>query len=287
MQRPLSHFRYLTTVGFQVARQIEFERLLKMAFESGATIPLVNGKYYLWEPGGGIQIWVKVKDRVVLACAPHYSGEGAMRASIEGFYARPPEISVTEGAFVGTALPADSESAGFPLVVDVPGFEAVASRVVPPQTRTVQIAAFAREMTCFPTVEAFAQWQRTAKNAPISESFVFAEAPLTGTVSSGPAPAEAVITAQVLKAGLQINPITQQNFIVLLVRTPDGSTVDVVAHQQVASGELLAGGIIRGTFWLSGSILESTSPSESAAPTVQIKAPMLSRLTGWVRGGNS
>ena len=269
-----------------MARQIEFERLLKMAFESGSEIPLLNGKYYLWEPGGGIQIWVKVKDRVVLGCTPHYSGEGVMKARIQGFYARPEEISVTEGAFLGTALPADGESAGFPLVVDMPGFESTASRIVPPQTVTVQIAAFAREMTCFPTVEAFAQWQRTTKNTPVSESFVFEETPLMGNASGGPAPAEALITAQVLKAGLQINPITQQNFIALVVRTPDGSTIDVVANSQAASGELLAGGIIQGTFWLSGTILGTASSPETQSQTINSKAPMLSRLTGWARGGS-
>jgi hypothetical protein len=284
MQRHLDYFSHFNAVGFPISSQIEFERLLKMAFESGQPVPIQNGKYVVWEPGEGVQLWVKVKDRVVLGCSPHYRGEATLKVEVQSFHSRPEDIAATDGALRGTALPVDAASSSFPLVADVPGFEATASRVTPPQIVTVQVTGFAREINCFPNSDAFAKFQGT-KNAPESESFLFpglAAAPS----AEGLTLAEAQIIARVLKASLRINPVTQQSFIALVVAAPGGGTIDIVATPQAASGELLAGGIIQGTFWLSGRVLDTLPSSEAPERTSHGLSPILSRLTGWVRGGS-
>jgi hypothetical protein len=121
-QRHLDYFSHFSAVGFPINSQVEFERLLKMAFETGQSVPLPggNGKYVLWEPGEAVQLWVKVKDRVVLGCAPHFRGEGSVQVEVQGFYPRPENIAVTDGALLGTALPTDAASRAFPLVADMP-----------------------------------------------------------------------------------------------------------------------------------------------------------------------
>jgi hypothetical protein len=287
MQRHLDYFTHFNAVGFPVSSQIEFERLLKMAFESGKAVPILNGKYVVWEVGEGVQLWVKVKNRVVLGCSPHYQGEGTLRVEVQGFYSRPEDVAVTDGALLGTALPVDAASGPFPLVVDVPGFESAASRVIPPQTVTVQVTGFAREMNCFPDSAAFAEWQSTQNRKDVTETESFRFPGLTAAPpANGLAPAEASITARVLKARMRINPITQQNFIALVVATPGGGTIDVAANPQAASGELLAGGIIQGTFWLSGRVQDETASSEIPERTNHSVSPILSRLTGWVRRGS-
>ncbi len=289
MQRHLDYFSHFQAVGFPISSQIEFERLLKMAFETGQAIPLLNGKYVVWEPGEGVELWVKVKDRVVLGCSPHYRGEGTLTTEVQGFYSRPEDIAVTDGALLGTVLPTDAASGPFTLVADVPGFEAAASRVVPPQTITLQVTGFAREMNCFPNSAAFAQWQSTQSDPQNTESFRFPGLTVASPVpaAGGLVPAEALITARVLKARMCNNPITQQNFIALVAATPSGGTIDIVASPQVASGELLEGGIIQGAFWLSGRVLDSLgTSSDTSQPKNQKALPLLSRLTGWVRGGS-
>jgi hypothetical protein len=288
MQRHLDYFTHFSAVGFPISSQIEFERLLKMAFESGQAVPLHNGKYVVWEPGEGVQLWVKVKDRAVLGCAPHYRGEGTLQVNVQGFYSRPEDIAVTDGALLGTGLPIDAASASFSLVADVPGFEAAASRIAPPRTVTVQLAAFAREMNCFPDSSSFARWQRTQNDIPDPESLLFpALAPPRSAPSAGGlVPAEALITARVLKAQMRVNPITQQNFIALVAAAPGGGTIDIAANPQAASGELTAGGIIHGAFWLSGAVHDTTTSSDAPERSAQAISPLLSRLTGWVRGGS-
>lgn len=287
MQRHLDYFSHFSAIGFPISSQIEFERLLKMSFETGQAIPIHNGKYVVWEPGEGVQLWVKVKDRVVLGCSPHYSGEGVLKAQVRGFYSRPEDIAAADGALIGASLPLDAASASFPLIVDVPGFEAAASHVVPPQVVTLQVSAFAREMNCFPDSDAYARWQFAQPDAPSLDSFLFPglSAAQTGTSAGGPAPAEAHITARVVKAQMRINSITQQNFIALVAATTGGGTIDIVANPQAASGELLAGGIIQGAFWLSGRILDLSASSASPPSATQAALPILSRLTSWVRGG--
>jgi hypothetical protein len=284
MQRHLDYFSHFNSVGFPVSSQMEFERLLKMAFENGQAVPFLNGKYVVWEPGEGVQLWVKVKNRVVLGCSPYYRGEGTLKVEIQGFYTRPEDIATIDGALLGNALPVDAVHSSFPLIVDIPGFEATASRVAPRQTVTLQATAFAREMNCFADSATFSRWQRTQENAPDPESVQFPG--LSVPSSSGIAPAEARITARVLKARRLTNPITQQSFIVLVIAAPGGGTIDVVANPQVASGELLAGGIIQGDFLLSGSVLPSPSMPDVPEKTTNGISPMISRLTGWVRGGS-
>jgi hypothetical protein len=284
MQRHLHYFSHFNAVGFSIGSQIEFERLLKMAFESGQAVPIHNGRYVVWEPGEGVQLWVKVKDRVVLGCSPHYQGEGTLKVEVQGFYSRPEDIAATDGALIGTVIPVDAASASFPLVADVPGFEATASRVAAPQTVAVQATGFAREMNCFADSDAFAKCQGTTA---ISDTEFFRFPGMTAAPSAEALiPAEVRITARVLKASLRINPVTQQSFIALVIAAPGGGTIDIAANPQVASGELLPGGIIQGTFWLSGRVLDTPRSSEAPERTSQGLSPMLSRLTGWVRRGS-
>lgn len=291
MQRHLDYFSHFSAVGFPLRSQIEFERLLKMAFETGQAIPIPGGKYVVWEPGEGVQLWVKVKDRAVLGCAPHYSGEGKLQVEVQKFYARPENSAVTDGALLGTALSAFADSPPLPLVVDMPGFEETVSRTSLPRTVTVQATAFAREITCFPTADAFADWQSRQKEAPDArlESFLFpvlAERQPT-SVAGSLVSAEARITGRVLKAQRRTNPITHQTFIALVVAIPGGSgTIDIAASPQAASGELLVGGLIQGTFWISGRIMPAASAPEIPERAAPRLAPMLSRLTGWARGGS-
>ncbi|MBC8102907.1 MAG: hypothetical protein H7Z41_10000 [Cytophagales bacterium] len=279
MQRHLNYFSHFGAIGFPINSQIEFERLLKLAFESGQAVPFPGGKYVCWSPGEGVELWVKVRDRSVVGCAPYYRGEGRLTVALEAFHARSYEASVTDGALSGAVLPAEAAGAAFPIIVDLPGFEATVSRVVPPQTVTLQATAFALEMNCVADAAALADWRDAQQDRG------------TAATDDGIALAEASLTARVLRASLRTNPITQQNFLALVVQAPGGGTLDIVASHRAASGELIVGGTVQGDFWISGSILDATSsldvPGRSGEAGKDAPIPVLSRLTNWVRGNTS
>lgn len=292
-----NYFRHFGAIGFPVHNQVEFEHLLKRALESGRMVPAVTGKYVAWAPGEGVEVWVKIKDRSVVRCTPHYVGEGALMVEATALYARSAD-EVADGALRGAVLPVEAGSAAYPAIFDLPGFEAVGSRLSLPATVSIQAAALAQEMRCFATEAAYVAWRQ--QNVPPEDttgvngsdhtaaSVTFPDF-TAADLSPGAIPAATVrLTGRVLKAQMRTNPATGQNFLALVVRAPGGGTLDIAAEPQTASGDLTVGGVVTGTFRLSGRVQEvSAAASDTAAATESPRsaAPaVLSRLTHLLRG---
>jgi hypothetical protein len=63
--------------------------------------------------------------------------------------------------------------------------------------------------------------------------------------------ARAAISGRVLATQTITNPVTSQKFYWARIHT-QGGELDVVADPQVVQGQLVVGGVIYGSFWLSG-----------------------------------
>jgi hypothetical protein len=123
-----------------------------------------------------------------------------------------------------------------------------------PAVTEVQLAAFAHTCACHADDEAFAASQDSdMRFAP--ESFI-----PSGTFDDGDvASAIALFTGHVVETEELTNGWTGERFRWARVRTLGGE-VDVVADPEIVEGTPIAGGVIEGTFWLSGQLPAADTP---------------------------
>ena len=165
--------------------------------------------------------------------------------------------SILVGAFQGWAEPSgdDPESGSYPFVFDVPDYDRYHSLELP-VVLGVQVAAFAHKLEAYASDEAYyAAQHREPKFA--AESFIPSGLFTLGGEAMTPPQALAILTGHVLDTALLTNPATGATFHWAWVRTLGGE-VDVAADPEVPTGSLVPGGVISGSFWLSGRLLNYT-----------------------------
>jgi hypothetical protein len=257
-----------STIGFDVASQDDFVALARVALEQGDAVPCPLGEYLVWSPGGGAQLIVQVdRERRFVGANPHFMGPARILVAVT-HTARDQEHPM-DGYLHAWAGPTtdDPESGDYPFVVDLPDFDAATDGLGLPAFGSMQIAAFARTLVCWPddatyTAAEDAKWAAKgyASGGKVrgfsSESFI-----PSGTFSLGDPPpgefvpkAEAIFTGHVLHAEVVTNGHTGVPFHHLVVRTLGGE-YDVVADPTVPEGNPVEGGVVQGTFWLVGRLV--------------------------------
>jgi hypothetical protein len=241
----------MSCIGFPVGSHEEFVDLVLRALETGERIETGRGAYVRWSVGDGVELWAQDYEDGSLRVNPHFAGEARMRIGLTERVERP-DAPPLDGAFYGWADPElddDPESGLFPLVFDVPDYALYEAPVLP-TTVEAQIAAFAHELGAYSTEEEFlASQTEEPKFAPgffiPSGLFKF------GEETTEPLEARAIFSGHVLRCAILTNPVTGIRFRWARVRHYGGE-MDVVADSEDVEGEIVEGGMIAGTFWLSG-----------------------------------
>ena len=265
-----SHF---STIGFEVRSHDELQAVAGEAAQRGRVIDTPEGHYIVYAPGGGAELWVQATPgRELCGCNPHFAGTGRVRVGVTNFIPDPDaERAPLDGGLHGWANPpGDSADAGdYPFVVDLPDFAAAAETITPPKVVTMQVAAFAHELKSFADDQTFFASQEEGKPKFAAESFI-----PTGLFQAAgeklPRPAAAAMfTGHVLASEVRTNPMTGRPFHWLSVRTL-GGVFDVVADPSILDAVPTVGGVVQGSFWLSGRVLsdiEANRPSRNPAPS--------------------
>lgn len=242
---------HMSTIGFPVQTNQDFERLARQAVASGETIEAPGGSYCVWSPGGGIELWAQRDlQGQLIGLNPHFSGKARMQVGLTGRVQRP-QASALDGAFYGWAgAPADEpESGEYPFVFDAPDYRAYDALQLP-TVGMVQLAAFAHHLTAVKNERAMRGWMRSMAPESCIPSGTFR--PGGGTID--PPKAEVIFCGRVLETDRLINPDTQHAFYWARVRTLGGE-FDVVADPAVVQGAIVKDGIVGGTCWLSGRLI--------------------------------
>jgi hypothetical protein len=246
---------HLSDVGFHLESEEDFHQLIIQASERGETVEAGKGSYIKWSVGQGVELWVQLnRDDEVIGLNPHFAGSGLMRVGITERVSRS-ESSELDGAFYGWANPSEDEpeTGDYPFVFDVPDYRTYHDIKLPCVVNT-QIAAFAHELKAFENDEAYeASQPEEIKFA--SESFIPSGLFSPEGESTEPAQAFAIFAGHVLDTAILTNPVTRQEFCWVKVRTLGGE-LDVVADPQILEGFLVRDGVVSGSFWLSGRILD-------------------------------
>ena len=138
----------------------------------------------------------------------------------------------------------------YPFVFDCPDVQTYQDLTLP-YRGVVQVAAFAHEVTYFPSLTAFERANSTTDINLGSKSVV-----PTGlfSLSGGltvPPTADVILTGQVVQTKVMKNGFTGDEFVWALIETFGGS-YDVVIDSRLLEEPLSQGGVVSGSFWLSG-----------------------------------
>lgn len=257
-----------SAIGFRVSSGESLASLASHVADRSTTISVAEGQYLQWAPPSGEQLWLQVKySGDAMGMTPHFAGRSAMRIGIE---ARLPRETHTplDGTFLAWLNPpADGSPGGeTPFVFDCPD-AAVHAPLALPAVVEAQIAAFAQQLTVYPSEAAYLRDQQAQGLAFSSTSFI-----PSGLVSPSGEPVDppephALFNGHVLAAERRINTLTDEPFWWALVKTT-GGTVDVVCDPELVTTAIEPGGVVSGWFWLSGRLqIEREAPG--------------ARRTGW------
>jgi hypothetical protein len=256
---------HLSDIGFDLNTDEEFEELAYQIYKLGARLRVEQGVYLHWAPGEGVEIWGQLDNEDnFIGFNPHFSGDSVMSVGLTARVERA-EGSALDGAFHGWSSPDgdNPESGHYPFVFDTPDFR-LCDAVKLPGVVEAQIAAFAHELSAFESDEAYDASQ-SEEPGFAAESFIPSGLFTPDMEDIKPPQAYAILTGHVLKTALRINPVTKSEFLWAKVQTY-GGVFDVVADPLIVNGAVVEGGIVHGSFWLSGRLIHSDSKKRLNSP---------------------
>jgi hypothetical protein len=243
-----------STIGLALASVDDFNALANRIGPLAEPLAAPSGAYFRWSDPSGAEMWLQVNaNDELIGMNPHYAGRSAVRVGLTARLASagPSEL---DGSFHGWAEPAgDAADTGcYPFVFDAPDYRLHDDLPLPAQQK-VQIAAFAQEIAAFETVAAY-EASQTGDPKYASQSFVPSGLFAPAGDPTMPPQARAIFTGHVLAAEKKINVLTGHAFYWALVET-FGGTYDAVIDATLLSSVPAVGGVIAGSFWLSGRII--------------------------------
>jgi len=248
---------HFTSIGFPIHDESSYRHYAELALEYGARFDTPGGGYVRWRAGEGAELWVQLDGGTrAVGMAPHFASRVRRRVAVTRVVRRPDE-SALEGALHAWANPAgdDPESGDYPFVFDLPDFDRVAALALP-ATAELQLAAFAHQLEVHASDEAFDRSQASEmKFAP--ESFIPSGLFTPGEGAVEPPRAEAIFAGHVRESALRTNPVSGLTFQWARVHTLGGE-LDLVADPELAPAGIPVGGVVHGSFWLSGRLPDVT-----------------------------
>jgi hypothetical protein len=254
-----------SNLGFRIESPQQFHELATKAATSSTPVPsFVGGAYLHYSTPEGVELWIQISpDKQMIGCNPHFAGR-ALPLSDGGFAVEITRIISIEGMpldgrLVGTI--ASEDASGCPIIFDVPDFRQYAARLTIPARARVQLAAFPLECRFSPTEDAFQTDQAALIGGPgmAAESFI-----PSGTFKPDgeviePPVAQAVLTGRILSSDRRTNSLSGLPFYALTVSTL-GGIIDMAVDPSFVSIEPTIGGIVFGSFWMTGRLLEPLPP---------------------------
>lgn len=261
----------LSCIGFSFAPEVLDEAFSgaveRMASEATQRLGCDAGDYAIWRSRTGAEVWVHLSpedengEREIVGLTPFFEGQSEVSVRLADRIQRP-EDNPFEGAWSAWVAPDDDGGGSYPIVIDAVDWAAHATSSLP-YDASLRIVCFARELTAFPSEEAFLSGERQVDLAPQAfipiGLFAAAETGASSEDSDGqplpPPSSTALFTGRVLEHATLINEMMGLPFEWLLVESLD-ATYDVVADPMSVNGEIVVGGTVEVAGWLVGRVLD-------------------------------
>lgn len=244
-----SHF---STLGFDVQTQESFVALATQVATQTQPIPVRAGQYLRWVGGSGEELWLQTDEADdLVGMNPHFNGNSSVRVRLQARVGREGD-TVLDGSFQGWADPEQEkpESGAYPLVFDLPDAATYFGLELPCIVEA-QIAAFAHEVSSHASPDAYSSSQEDQQLKFASQSFIPSGMFQPDGAATEPPEAMAIFTGHVIEAGVRKNSLTGRPFFWALLDTLGGK-YDVVIDPALLKQVPPAGGVLSGSFWLSG-----------------------------------
>ncbi len=253
-----------SAIGFHVTSGEELSALASRVAGEADTITVKGGEYLKWAPESGEQLWLQVSPKGDgMGMNPHFAGKSSVRVALESRVTRKAHTPL-DGTFLGWANPPAGAATGgdYPFAFDCPD-AATHARLVLPATVDAQIAAFAQQVTVYPSAAAYQAAQTAQGLAFPEQSFIPSGLFTPDGEPINPPEAHALLSGHVIEADARQNAITGTPYWWALVDSL-GGTFDVVIDADLLPEAPRAGNVLSGWFWLSGRLLISTTPAPAS-----------------------
>ncbi len=245
---------HLSSIGFALRSKEEFLALANEVAAESEAIEVPGGYYLCWTSSSGAQLWLQVdEENDLVGLNPHFFGESRLRVGLTYRIERPGG-SQFDGAFNAWADPHGDEPASgiYPFVFDAPDFQCHSGLQLP-SIAEAQIVAFAHELSVFRSeAEYLASQPEDCKFA--SRSFIPSGLFGPDVDAVNPPEAHGIFTGHILDVEMRTNELSNRPFQWILVDTLGGQ-FDVVADPELVEVQPIPGGLLHGSFWLSGRVL--------------------------------
>jgi hypothetical protein len=243
-----SHF---ASIGFSVDKDEDLIGLAERAARQAERVETRHGAYLCWRCSSGAELWLQLdREQRLVGMNPHFDGGARVRVGLTDALRRPP--LALDGAFEGVADPHDDSptKGAHRIAFDCPNFRAC-DDVELPSMATVQVAAFAHDLRVFESVEDYEAAVAGTTSALESQAYVPA-----GLLhpERGVPPTLALIAGHIRRAERRVNSLSGRPFHWLSVRSA-GGVLDVVVGPELLPEEPRFGGVLTGSFWVSGRLL--------------------------------
>jgi hypothetical protein len=246
-----SHF---SSIGIPVSNQEEFVSVVEELAKTAATVQFGKHSYLRWTSRCGAEVWLQTNAvGQIIGANPYFSGESSVRVGITSRIIRDTD-SELDGAFHGWANPVeqDATQGDYPFVFDVVD-NARYGRLQLPSVAESQIAAFSHEVTTYVSVDEFTASQ-TGDIKFASQSFIPSGLFSPEGESTNPPQANAIFAGHILDAKTKTNDFSGETYYWALVDTL-GGRFDVVIDPSLSNLPPMVGGVLSGSFWLSGRLI--------------------------------
>ena len=227
-----AHFR---AVGFPVQSHQELEWLLSDVITEYDVVETDLGQLYQWRDASGAEAWLHAAGEQITGVGVHFDGPARLRSSL--LWAARSDDDPLYGYFHGWAAPNDEhpEVGAHPIALEMPDFCLHAGLELP-AIRSVQVTALAHRLEAY---------------ASEADFYAQQDKPIIGAQAYFPMGVQAVFSGLVTDCAWLTNTLSGEPFLWAQVQTMSGE-INVVAEPGVVRGEVVKGGVVKGSFCLSG-----------------------------------
>lgn len=217
----------------------------------------LHGFYLVYTDSSGAEIYLQGNfEQELIGFNPHFAGQSRRRVALTAMIER--DSSVLDGGFHAWANPPEGagEEGDYPFVFDVPDFRRVEIEEFP-RLAEIQLTAFASND--FQIFESEEEYQSSQESELKYASKMFLPVGLFAVDEKGDSVDLSVVrpvgklAGEIREFELKTNELSGENFYWFLADTLGGE-VDIVVDPKYVPTEPNIGGIVSGTFWLSGRI---------------------------------